>query len=635
LSDQEAGELASRFRFSKVGLPELSGPARKTVRAVHPSLRHIAGQVSFVGAAVALADLDSDGLPNDLIYVDPRTDQVIVAPAPGTRDRYPPFDLNLAPQLPFRSSTMAPMGCLVGDFNEDGRSDILVYYWGRSPVLFLQVANPATQIADALTRERFVPRELVEPYQVWYTSAATQADLDGDGHTDLIVGNYYRDGARILDAEATSREQMPDSAAQAYNGGRSRLFLWQGAGDGAKSFVRFREAEGILDDEVANGWNLAVGAADLDGDLLPEIYLVQDFGPDRLLHNRSQPGKPRFTLLHGERTIFTPRSKVLGRDSFNGMGVDFGDMNGDGVLDIFVSNITCRFGLQESHFLFLSEGPEQVSRMRTYDVAPYRDASEDLSLSRSGWGWDAKLVDFDNDGVLEVIQAAGYLKGAVNRWPELQEVALVNDRLVSDPRVWHRFGPGDDVAGSDHNPFFVRARDGRYHDLAPRLGLDEPMVSRGIATADVDGDGLLDFAVANQWGPSFFFHNTAPAAGDFLGLHLRQPIDSRTTGVTTFLRGHPKEGLRSRPAFGAVAAVHLSDGRKLVAQVDGGNGHSGKRSPDLLFGLSRVDKSGPVPVDLRWRGGDGRIHSQTLRLPLGWHTVILGETPGGAEGSKP
>lgn len=173
--------------------------------------------------------------------------------------------------------------------------------------------------------------------------------------------------------------------------------------------------EGVLDDEAANGWTLAVGAADLDGDLLPEIYFVQDFGPDRLLHNRSGPGKLRFALLHGERTIFTPRSKVLGCDTFNGMGIDFGDINGDGLLDIFVSNLTCPNGLHESHFLFLSKGPEQIARMQTDSVAPYRDASEELGLSRSGWAWDAKLADFDNDGVLEVIQATGYLKGTVNR----------------------------------------------------------------------------------------------------------------------------------------------------------------------------------------------------------------------------
>ena len=50
------------------------------------------------------------------------------------------------------------------------------------------------------------------------------------------------------------------------------------------------------------------------------------------------------------------------------------------------------------------------------------------------------------------------------------------------------------------------------------------MVTRGIALADVDGDGRLDFAVANQWEPSFLFRNTAPNPGAFLGLHLRLPV---------------------------------------------------------------------------------------------------------------
>jgi hypothetical protein len=58
---------------------------------------------------------------------------------------------------------------------------------------------------------------------------------------------------------------------------------------------------------------LALGAADLDGDLMPELYFANDFGPDRLLHNRSTPGHLNFALLEGERKFTTPSSKVLGK----------------------------------------------------------------------------------------------------------------------------------------------------------------------------------------------------------------------------------------------------------------------------------------------------------------------------------
>jgi hypothetical protein len=92
-----------------------------------------------------------------------------------------------------------------------------------------------------------------------------------------------------------------------------------------------------------------------------------------------------------------------------------------------------------------------------------------------------RLADFDNDGVYEIVQAAGFTRGTVNRWPEMHELALGNDERMTDPRFYHPIQPGDDVAGGDHDPFFVRAKDGRYYDLAVRLGLgDRSPFARGI-----------------------------------------------------------------------------------------------------------------------------------------------------------
>ena len=75
LSPEESAKLASRFKFTKRSLPEVADhPPYKYVRQVHPSLQRISAWISSLGAAAALADLDGDGLPNDLIYIDPRTD---------------------------------------------------------------------------------------------------------------------------------------------------------------------------------------------------------------------------------------------------------------------------------------------------------------------------------------------------------------------------------------------------------------------------------------------------------------------------------------------------------------------------------------------------------------------------------
>lgn len=622
LSNIERSILASHFDFARLPLPELAVYPSHTVRVVHPSLEVHSAWTSSVGASVALNDLDRDGLSNDVCYVDTRINQVIIAPVPGTANRYQPFALEPV-LLPYDQSTMAPMGCLPGDLNEDGLVDVLAYYWGRTPIAYLQ-KQEVSKIQLELSGERYIQREIVADGERWFTNAATLADLDGDGHTDLVIGNYHQDEARILDASAAGYEQMQHSMSRASNGGSSRFFLLTGATAGNEPTVQFKESKDVLDESVTYGWTLAIGTADLDGDLLPEVYFANDFGPDRLLHNRSKPGELSFALLEGKRSLTTPRSKVVGHDSFKGMGVDFGDVNNDGLLDIYVSNIASEYALEESHFLFISTGKTESMRQ---GVAPYVDQSEPLGLSRSGWGWESKFGDFNNDGTLEALQATGFVKGTVNRWPELHELAMGNDDLLKHSRFWPRLKPSDDLSGYQHNPFFVRAQNGRYYDLAKDLGLDTTEVSRGIATADVDGDGDLDFAVANQWEPSYFYQNNASNAGSFLGLHLLRRLGSAESISTVEQPGHPGVNLTGQPAIGATATVHLPDGQLLVAQVDGGNGHSGARSPDLHFGLGQLPQETTLQVDLHWRDISGQVRKETLKLAPGWHTVLLGGLP--------
>src|SRR6185295_16385211 len=278
---------------------------------------------------------------NDLCSIDTRVDQALVEPAPGTGTRYAMFALDPA-AVGYEARTTAPMGCLPGDWNEDGRMDLLVYYWGRPPIAFLR-----RDVAGPLSGASYRPVEVAPAHQIWNTNALTSADVDGDGHLDLIVGNYFPDGMRVLDARATDTAHMHRSMSRSENGGRNRLLLWRGGSAGPQPTVRFVDVANAFDGQTAYSWTLAAGAADLDGDLRPEIYFGNDFGNDRLLHNLSTPGHPRFAAVEGRKTFTTPTSKVLGRDSFKGMGIDFADVNGDGILDMYVSNIAQNYALEE------------------------------------------------------------------------------------------------------------------------------------------------------------------------------------------------------------------------------------------------------------------------------------------------
>ncbi|KOV86328.1 CRTAC1 family protein [Nocardia sp. NRRL S-836] len=584
LSEQDASALAARYAFSTVSLNEAPADA-KYVRRVAPALDRISGWISSVGAAVTLADLRGLGRSADACLVDPRDDSVRLIAVPGSGGpSYPPTELR--PRgLPY-DDTMAPMGCTPADVDEDGDVDFLVYYWGRTPVVFLNTGGDAPG--------SFRAAELVEPVEVWNSTGLNVADVDGDGHLDLLVANYFPDGARVLDPQARddTRMAMQHSMALAGNGGVNRLLLTHPSG-AADAVPGLTDQTIALPDDVARAWTLATGMQDLTGDGLPEIYLANDFGPDHLLVNTSTPGVVRLRAVRGGRDLVTPKSEVLGRDSFKGMGVTFSYADRGPLPMMVVSNITSPFALQESNFAFTPHGS---GADLLHGEVPFRDRGEELGLSRSGWSWDVKAGDFDDDGTDELVQAVGFLRGERNRWPELQELAMGNDDLLRHPEVWPRFQPGDDLSGHERNRFWARGPDGRYADLAARLGVGGDSVSRGIALGDVDGDGKLDALVANQWANSVLLHNETARSGPAATLRLVVPAGGGT-----------------RAAVGAQVTTGAAK-----AQLYPANGHVGVSAAELHLALTdRTDTA-----EVRWRDAAG-VHQATVGVRAGHQTLLL------------
>ncbi|QFT32209.1 FG-GAP repeat protein [Labrenzia sp. THAF82] len=573
------------FAFERHELPSL-GQNERSIRYVNPGFESISAWISSVGAAVALFDHDGDGLHNDYCLVDPRYDSVTVGPVPTTGDRFSPFAIRWSDRT-IAANSVAPMGCLPIDADQDGRMDLVVYYWGRGPSLHLASGG-------------FEPRQLLAEPEIWNTNAATVADVNGDGQNDLLFGNYFPDGMHILGR--TGAVHMQRSMSRARNAGRNRLFLGRVTADPAEPL--FDDASSALYDAVPNGWTLGIGAADIDDDGYPELFISNDFGPDQLLHNRTGSGTLSFLPVTGRRGLTDSRSRVVGRDSFKGMGVDFADLDRDGNLDFYVSNIAEDYALMESHLLFKGTG-DAAAFAKGY--APFKEVSGPLGLARSAWSWDARIADFNNDGVPELLQATGFVKGTIDRWPELHEIAMANDELLQFPAVWPKVKLGDDLSGDRADAFFVAGTGGRYVDVANHLDFLPATVSRGIAIGDVDGDGDPDALIARQWMPSVLLLNKTPTAAD---------------GVTFDLRQENPDG-STRPAIGAVVRLYSRDGTPMgIETVSGGEGHSGKSAPEVHFGLGKWSESAGLFAEISWRDRRGH-HRQSVTVNSGRNRLVL------------
>ena len=392
--------------------------------------------IETMGAGVVALDYDGDG-DDDLFFV-----QSGELPGTGRRQhrsvlyrndgagRFAEVSAGSGVEL-----DVYGMGAAAGDIDGDGDLDLYVTCFGADRLLRNNGDGTFTDVTEA--------SGVANPD--WGASASF-ADVDRDGDLDLYVTNYVDftlERHKFCGNEETGLQGYCHPSA--YEGEPDRFY--RNRGDGT-----------FVDDTALAGFSgateagLGVVFGDLNDDGWPDLYVANDADPNFLFLNRGDGTFKDVSLLSGSALNEEGRPE-------GGMGVDLGDVDGDGRLDILVTNFEF-----ESNALYQNLGSGLfVDKRFAFNLA-------EPSLRYLAFG--VALSDFDHDADLDVVIANGHI---LDNAPQFNELSVYAQR----------------------NQLFENLGDGRFRELASS-GLDSVRVSRGLASGDLDGDGDLDLVICNS-----------------------------------------------------------------------------------------------------------------------------------------
>jgi hypothetical protein len=394
------------------------------------------------------------------------------------------------------------------------------------------------------------------------TIAAIAFDYDNDGRLDLLFGNYFKP-VNLLNLK--DPHVLPNDLDQAVNGGG--VTLWHNLGNGR--FEDVTKKAGLGDH---TGWTLDVGHGDFNNDGRQDIYLACDYGTDRIFFN------------NGDGTFRDATEKAIGFDTKKGMNVDVADYDNDGWLDIYVTNITDEY-MKECNMLWHNNADHT-----------FTDLSRETGTCETLWGWAAKFGDYDNDGLLDLFVVNGLRSGSAENYiPVVVNMITKPGVDFTDVNSWPEIGTMT-WSGYQKKKLFRNLDGHTFKEMAAAAGVDNDRDGRGLGVADFDNDGRLDFFQTNANQTPLLYHNTTSRAGHWLELKL---IGTKS----------------NRDAIGARVTV-TAGGRKMIREVDGGNGYAGQSSQRLHFGLGGEVQIGAAHI--RWPSGT----EQDVVVPVDKITTI-------------
>ena len=485
-----------------------------------PTKEHI---LESAGSGLALVDYDGDGLLD--IYL------VTAAELTASRERVAHRNVlyrNLG-NWQFEDVTARAgvgleswgSGVCAGDADGDGRLDLYVTNWGpnalfrnRGDGTFEEIAARAGVAAGG-----------------WSTGCAF-LDADADGDLDLYVARYvsttwddllrarrtlvWRNGPRIMVGPAGLPGE-PDLYFENLGGGR---------------FRDATAAAGLADAAGAYGFGVLATDYDADGDV--DLFVANDSNPNFLYRNRGDGRFESVGLLAGVAVNADARAQA-------GMGVDAGDYDGDGRLDVVLTAF--------AH--------DRNTIYRNVDGQQFEDVAEATGLATTTFtrmGWGVAWMDADLDGRQDLFVVNGHIFADIDEFPALDETFRQKNQLLLNTGA-------------------------RFVDVSARAGagLQTPRVGRGLAVGDLDNDGDLDVVVSNM--------DDAPTV-----------LENRQQGSRSWIAARVTAPDGNRLAIGARLAVQAAAGTQ-VREIRSGGSFLSQHDLRAYFGLGTHKE--PVTIEVR------------------------------------